>query len=253
MSHSKSCILAHICRAVDTGTCNGICQFWIAMHGDKGMSGRIGATGIPSDYRLVTAQTSPVRESQPEVYTSIDAYVKTFQRQFMTPPERVKSLYLYSESPGTGKTTTACAVANEWVIRHYLGSLQKGDRPDERPAFFLDVNEWQTLYNTFNRPKVPDSIGEPAAEKYYKWMQLAHETPFVVLDDIGVRSPTDGFRADLHAIVNARVTNQLPTIYTSNVDLSELEAVFGERRLADRVRDMCIQLNFKGESKRGRR
>jgi DNA replication protein DnaC len=120
-------------------------------------------------------------------------------------------------------------------------------------VFFLEVAEFQNLYNAFNRNKVPEEIAEPAAEKYYRWMRYAQETSLVVLDDIGTRSSTEGFRGDLHSIVNARVTNQLPTIYTSNILISDLETVFGEKRLADRVRDMTVILEFTGSSKRGKR
>ncbi|MEH7064891.1 DNA replication protein, partial [Bacillus velezensis] len=52
---------------------------------------------------------------------------------------------------------------------------------------------------------------------------------------------------------NARATNQLPTIYTSNIALDQLWQVFGERRLADRVGDLCREIEFVGESKRGMR
>ena len=72
-----------------------------------------------------------------------------------------------------------------------------------------------------------------------------------MLDDIGVRDATDGFRGDLHTVINARVTNQLPTIYTSNIALDQLWQVFGERRLADRVGDLCREIEFVGESKKG--
>jgi DNA replication protein DnaC len=167
--------------------------------------------------------------------------------------ERIKSLYLYSDASGTGKTTTACAIANSYIIANYIGSLQRGIKPLDRPALFVDANELQTLYNEFNRSKVPEYIAEPAAAKYYQTLKLAQETPFVVLDDIGVRTPTEGWRSDLHSIINARVTNQLPTVYTSNIMLAELGEIFGEKRLQDRIKDLCIQLSFIGESKRGKR
>ncbi|WP_311764873.1 hypothetical protein [Paenibacillus agricola] len=79
--------------------------------------------------------------------------------------------------------------------------------------------------------------------------------PFVVLDDMGVRDCTEAFRADLHRIINARVSSGLPTVYTSNVALTQLNEVFREQpaRLADRVRDMCAEITFIGGSQRGMR
>src|SRR5690606_40051949 len=55
--------------------------------------------------------------------------------------------------------------------------------------------------------------------------------------------------ADAHDLIDYRVTNRLPTIYTSNVTIDELAEVY-DRRLWDRVRDMCLVLEFSGESKR---
>jgi DNA replication protein DnaC len=251
MSFSKNCILANVCKIADTDACNTLCQHYIALHGASGRSGRISNANTPLDYRLVTIHNSPTSDAQEEAYKTITRYVDTFKRAFEASGERIKSIYLYSAETGTGKTTTACAVMNEWIIRHYIGSIQRGQQPLIRPAYFLDVNEWQTWYNEFNRNKVPDYIGGPAAAKYYDALKHAQDAPLVVLDDIGVRTPTEGFRADLHSIVNHRVSNQMPMVYTSNVPIADLEGVFGERRLADRVRDMCVSIEFAGKSKRG--
>lgn len=228
-----------------------LCSDYIAFHGHSGDGGRLGAAGVPTDYRRVTLANAPAREDQAEVYRFLaESYVPTFSRQFETDGERIKSLYLYSREPGTGKTTTAAALLNEWLVVHYVGSRQRGERPLERPAYFFDINEWQELYNEFNRPRVPDDIAEPASREYYWRMKNAKSTPFVVMDDIGVRDCSGGFRGDLHAVINHRVTNGLTTVYTSNVTIEELKRVF-DARLADRVRDMCGVLSFVGESKRG--
>lgn len=250
MQHADNCILAAPCSFAGSDKCNALCSSYIAVHGFNGSGGRIAAANIPADYRKVTLQNSPARGDQPEAYSVIDAYVNTFQRQFGESKERIKSLYLYSQSPGTGKTTTATVILIEWIVRHYIGSLQHNRQALERPAYFLDVNAWQELYTEFTRPHIPEDIAEPASREYYRWMQRARLAPFAVLDDIGVRSSTDGFRGDLHSVINYRVTNGLPTVYTSNVAIEELAHVF-DKRLADRVRDMCAVIPFKGESKRG--
>jgi len=195
---------------------------------------------------------SVAREEQAEAYRLIDAYIATFSRQFDEDSAQIKSLYLFSESPGTGKTTTAIAVLNAWIISNYIGSLRRHRQPSDRPGYLLDVNAWQTDYNTFNRARVPDSVAEPAAERYYRQQSATIAAPFAVLDDIGVRDATEGFRSDLHAVINARVAAALPTVYTSNIPLSELGRLY-DARLADRVRDMCMEVPFVGGSKRGLR
>lgn len=262
MNHADNCILAAHCTLAGGEKCNAICPSYVACHGADGLGGRIGAAGVPAEYRRLTLANSPAREAQEAAYKIAEAYAGTFTRQFGGAAERIKSLYLFSHEPGTGKTTTAAALINEWIIRHYIGSINRGLKPQEQPAYFLDVNAWQTDYNAFNRPRVPDHIAEPAADRYYRAQSAASTAPFAVLDDIGVRDASEAFRADLHAIINARVTDGLPTVYTSNVPIKTcrdgerlvygLDEVF-DARLADRVRDMCGVVPFVGESKRGMR
>ena len=254
MSNAKNCILAQHCSLADGAQCTKLCGSYIATHGLNGAGGRVGAANLPLDYRGLTLANSPAREGQPTLYLAMDEYVKTFVRQFEAEPtEPIKSLYFYSAGPGTGKTTTAAAIIGEYIVRHYIGSIQRNRQALDRPAYFLDVNAWQTLYTEFNRPKVPDDIAEPAARQYYAQMQHAKTAPFAVLDDIGVREDTEGFRSDLHSVINYRVTNGLVTVYTSNVALKDLGTVLRETtpRLIDRIRDRCIEREFVGTSHRG--
>lgn len=240
------CILASY-RKDECASCDSLCPHNIALSGFDNRSGRLGNASLPADYRGITLDNSPARESQSQIYGLLDQYVGTFARG-----DDIKSLYLWSESPGTGKTTSASALISEWIATDYLSAIKQGEQPRQFSAYFLDVNNWQTQYNEFNRPRVPDSIAEPAASKYYRAMERASRAPFAVLDDIGIRASTEGFRADLHSIINARVTAGLPTVYTSNLPMSDMADVF-DARLYDRIRDQCADIEFAGTSKRGRR
>jgi DNA replication protein DnaC len=242
------CILASTCTLANTPSCVKLCPHLNALHSS---AGRHTNAGLPSEYALTTLQTSPVRAEQTKIYERLTKYVATFTRQFEAYDTTIKSVYLWSTAPGTGKSTTASALLNSYLTTHYIGSLQRGLTPATRPVFWLDVNEWQSIYNEFNRPRVPDHIAEPAAARYYRMLDYAKSAQFAVLDDVGVRDCTEGFRGDLHSVVNHRVTNSRPTVYTSNLPLAELPSVFGEQRLYDRIRDQTIEFLFEGTSKRG--
>lgn len=247
------CILSDKCSLYNSGKCNAQCASYIAIHSK---SGRHTLANIPKEYEYITVNNAPCRLDQVEAYKLVKAYISTFTRQFDDNGEKVKSLYLFSESPGTGKTTTASAILNAWLAINYIGNVARNrfatrsGQPAQRPAYFLDVNEWQTLYNGFNRGNIPREIAEPKAREYYAMMERAKSAPFAVLDDIGVRDCTEAFRGDLHDVINHRVSYGLPTVYTSNIPITELADVF-DQRLYDRIRDNCIVINFVGKSKRG--
>jgi len=245
-NHAKSCVLSSRCKVANSAKCNGQCPHWISLHGASGSGGRSAATGLPKEYRLVTLESSPVATEQPKIYETLAKYITTFERQFEDGDDnRIKSLYLYSESPGTGKTTTASALINEYLIANYIGSLKRGRQADQRAAYFLDVNAFQTDYNLATMTNDESAMNEIKAT--IKRTQLS---PFAVLDDIGVRSASEAFRSYVHAIINYRTTNGLPTVFTSNLPIEEMKTVF-DARLYDRMRDQCLTLEFGGESHRG--
>ncbi|WP_096436587.1 DNA replication protein [Alteribacter populi] len=247
-TNEARCVLAAPCKLAGTPACNDTCGHYIAIHS---ASGRHTLAGLPKDYRLVTLADSPARADQADIYARLTKYASTFERVY-DGGDRIKSVYLYSESPGTGKTTTAAALLNAYLTAVYLGAKKRGLAPPRQPAYFLDVNEAQTTYNGFNRGRVPDEIAAPKATEYYRQLERAKQADFAVLDDIGVRSATEGFRSDLHDVINHRVTNERPTVYTSNIAMDGLADVF-DARLADRIGDMCVEFEFAGDSKRGRR
>jgi DNA replication protein DnaC len=247
MTHANNCILASRCKLAGSTECNRSCGHFIAMHGYSGTGGRVANANTPADYRLLTLATSPARESQAKIYGTLEKYVATFDRQFEADGDRIKSLFLWSESPGTGKTTTAISVLNEWLIAHYLGSLKRNRQAAQTPAVFLDVNAFQTDYNLASMTNDDESMAKIKAT-----ILRTQQAPFAVLDDIGLRSASEAFRSYVHAIVNYRTANGLPTVFTSNLPIEEMAVVF-DARLYDRMRDMCAVLHFGGESKRGRR
>lgn len=249
---TRACLLS----GITTTPCSPTSHLHLAFHGASGNGGRVGATRVPADYRNITLDNSPVRGAQPGIYEKLDSYAETFKRQFgegKAQAERIKSMYLWSASPGTGKTTTAAALLHAYLITNFAGSIQRGIQPKQRPAFMLDAHQLQTEYNAFNRPRVPEHIAEPASARYYTAIEHGKYTDFVVIDDVATRSASEAFVADLHSVVNYRVANAMPTVYTSNLPVKELPRVFGEERLADRIGDQCGVLHFEGESKRGRR
>lgn len=219
----------------------------IALHGGSGIGGALQAANIPHDYRHLTPQDAPMLATQADAARAAKRLSERFREHFKD-GYRLRSAYLYSTSPGTGKTTLACALLNEFIALNYLAKL-KGLPHHRNPAYFLDVNAWQGSYN------LAVALGKDSAEMqaFVSELRMAQMAQLIVLDDIGVREATPGFRTHLHTLVNARVAAGKPTIYTSNIEMKELAMVFGEQRLADRVKEQCVEIAFTGGSKRGLR
>lgn len=59
--------------------CAKTCAHRIALSGLNGQGGRIASAGVPAKYRHLTVASSPVRESEPEVYKLVDEYIKSFK------------------------------------------------------------------------------------------------------------------------------------------------------------------------------
>jgi DNA replication protein DnaC len=247
MTHANNCILSSRCKIAGSAQCNKTCGHFISLHGLSSYGGRLANANAPADYKLLTLANSPARANQAQVYATIEKYAATFERMFDPEAPRIKSLYLVSESPGTGKTTTAIAVMNEWIIASYLGAKKRAMQVPLVPAVFLDTNAFQTDYNLATMTN-----DDAAMVKIKLTILRVQAAPFAVLDDVGLRSASEAFRSYVHAIVNYRTANGLPTIFTSNLPIEEMAVVF-DARLYDRMRDMCAVLHFGGTSRRGKR
>ena len=202
---------------------------------------RYEAAGIPKGYRDIYLDNSPSREDQAEIYSLLESYVKTFTADDV----RIKNLYLVSYSPGTGKTTTGAVLINEYIRRRFMYLASKGRAIPEVLALFMDVNQIQRRYNTAVMSDNKDEIARIVTD-----LEKAGKVPFLVIDDLAVRSASESYRSLIHDLINERITEELPTIYTSNVPVRDLASVFDER-LSDRIQDQCAVLSFKGTSNRG--
>ncbi|WP_422404550.1 ATP-binding protein [Mammaliicoccus sp. JADD-157] len=237
-TNEMNCPLASVCKqAGNLPQCTASCTPFIAV------SRRYATTELPTEYRNITLDNSPAKADQSVIYERLETYVKSFAMDDVT----IKNLYLLSESPGTGKTTTAAALINEYVKRRFMYYVKKKVEIPQELAAFLDLTEWQNKYNLATMTK-----DEQALEEIKDDIIRYSEIEFLVLDDIGVRSATEAFRGYVHTIINKRITNARPTVFTSNVPMTELSTIF-DSRLYDRVRDQCITMPFDGTSKRGRR
>jgi DNA replication protein DnaC len=255
--HQKKCILNPFCKVAGTDVCNDFCGQYIAIHGRSGEGIRAGKpAGIPKEYALEMLQNSKVREQQPDAYDMIDSYEQSFVKIFNDTTdveERMKNVYLWSENKGTGKTYTAVCILNSFLSRYYIGCLKRGIQPVQKPIYFLDFNKLHADYSQMTRQGVPRDIAEESGERYYAALENAKTALFTCFDEMGVRTVSENMLPDILGLLNHRIYEMKPSIYTSNLRITQLPTIFKEERVFDRVRDLTIEIEFTGESHRGHR
>jgi len=105
--------------------------------------------------------------------------------------------------PGSGKTHLVVAVLMAALERKLSGYFVTED-------------------GVFDRFR--ENWGEPAEE--VKFLRLLQTVRFLVIDDMGIRKPTDYVSDRYEAIINTRYAEGLPTIVTTNRDPAQLAEVY---------------------------
>ncbi len=81
---------------------------------------------------------------------------------------------------------------------------------------------------------------------------MAKTVDLLVLDDIGAEKPSEWVRETLFILINHRYEHLLPTIFTTNCSLDELEQRLGGR-ISSRIAEMSRCIKFGGNDWRTKR
>ena len=73
----------------------------------------------------------------------------------------------------------------------------------------------------------------------------------LIVDDIGAEKPSEWVRERLLSFINTRVSNELTTIYTSNLSLERLREKMGDR-IVSRIIGSTKEIELVGRDQRGR-
>jgi len=136
--------------------------------------------------------------------------------------------------PGNGKTFAAACIANTLI--------ESGDP-------FPPTVKMTTFGTILN--KLPSLS---AADKEY-YLNLFLNADLLILDDFGMERQTDYAREQVFNIINGRYLTKRPLIITTNLSLQEMKTTtdLAQKRIYDRVLEMCVPVFFSGESQRSDR
>lgn len=151
--------------------------------------------------------------------------------------ERVKGLYIHGNF-GTGKSYLLGAIARELALRGVTTTLVY------LPEFMREIKQ-----------SISDNT---VSEK----IEFAKETEVLMLDDIGAEAMTAWTRDEvLGAILQFRMQEELPTFFSSNYNMKQLEShlTFTQngmeeqlkaRRIMERIRFLSKEIQLEGKNRR---
>ena len=163
--------------------------------------------------------------------TPIIKYINNYFNTYFT--NREKGLYLHG-SFGSGKTYILAALFNELAKRKVKSTI----------IYFPEF--LRTLKGAFN----DDSFGS-----YNERFMSIKNTPLLLIDDIGAENVTAWGRDEvLGTILQYRMDNSLPTFFTSNMNIEELEEHLSmtglkseklkARRIIERIKSLTNSLEL---------
>jgi DNA replication protein DnaC len=146
---------------------------------------------------------------------------------------------LISGKCGTGKTHLAVAVMKKLALSFF-------DKKKDIDYFFK--GEFLSF------PDIAVSIKASFSkdgDNIYSILKSANREYLNLYDDICSMKATESIIEAVYFLVNSRYERMLPSIYTTNLSLSEISDIYGDR-VASRL-SSCIIINLTGEDRRLRK
>lgn len=197
----------------------------------EAVSGRIQLINLPKSYRRVSFSDLDFQDpNRLPVLKALNAFLTAY-------PHATKGLYLYGNM-GLGKSFLMAGLARELSEKKQVAVTMI-----HYPTFVVDVK------NAISSGSVKDEIDAVKA------------APVLILDDIGAEQSTSWVRDEvLQVILQYRMLEELPTFFTSNYSLDDLEKKFAQgksgdetwqaKRVMERIKAVSKDLHLLGKNRR---
>lgn len=183
----------------------------------------LGHAFIPADFKGKTFENFIA--DTPELKEAL-SLAKRFVKGWDKAKAGGYGLFFYG-NPGTGKSHLAISIINA-----LLPNIS---------ALYTRVPDMISYIRAQWRPD-GETSSYAAVRRYVK-------IDLLVLDELGVQSGSINEQSLLFEVIDARLSENRPTIFLSNLKPKNLAPIIGER-LVDRIKGKCVPQQFSGESRR---
>lgn len=139
-----------------------------------------------------------------------------------------KGLYLWSKTPGSGKTFLSCCIAKSIMIRY-----------DVQMRFTTAPDYMAAIGDSYKR-----QYGELDESEVFRSCKI------LIMDDIGSQQSKEWQQQELFRIINKRLSEGNITFYTANMPPEKLNL---EDRTIDRIIRSCVVVQMPEEGIRSRK
>jgi len=210
----------------------------ISRRAEEKIKNRIQSVFMPKDLKSASFETFDVTRKRQEALEKAMLFIESYLDE---PKAFHKGLYLHGAF-GVGKTYLLGAIAHELSEQGYPSTIV------HFPTFAVEMK---------------NSIGKNTTEDKLDSFKRAK---ILMIDDIGADSMSSWIRDDvLGVILQYRMQQELPTFFTSNFDMDQLEnehLTFSQRgeneplkakRIMERIRFLAEEVEMSGENRRHKR
>ena len=176
-------------------------------------------SGVPAIYEGLTKSDFIIDEQNEDAFKAAEKFLD----------HKIGGIYFHG-GYGTGKTFLASIIANEMLLRH------------ENVLFISVPDLLAEIRCSFN-----DGFDKiERMQNLAKKIRIISECDTLILDDLGAENNTNWASERMFMIINERYNTGRPMIITSNIEIKQL----CYPRIADRLRQVCKEVVFYGESRR---
>ena len=192
---------------------------------------KLDLSGIPPIFSKATVHSFDVtRYSMQGDCDTADIAKKAatnFVENYQIMKEHGKGLYLYSKVKGSGKTRLASSIANALVKMYGLDI-----------AFIKSADLISQIKKTFGSKEITQA----------DVIETFRKVELLVVDDLALKGATEFEEGILYDVMDYRLENKKPTIFTSNVTIQGLEAIYPGGRVNKRINKMAMEIYMPEES-----